>query len=259
MKLYFELEKHQAYKISGDDAKRYLQGRITQDIKSLDSAQSLLLSPQGKIQAKFNIHSLDDGYIIISDPSETFEEDLLQFKVADHVIVEKMGAKVISITDDSSLNKFKSFRYKEENFDIIATEKEIHILESEGFTKGTEDQRIELKIESFKPEYGSDIDKSTSATEIPYKDLISFTKGCYSGQEVVEMSIARGKPNKTLVKLSSDNKITEKDLYLTNKKEKKCGFIQTSFNKSAFAYIKSAHLEQDTFYTKLSALNKISE
>ena len=61
------------------------------------------------------------------------------------------------------------------------------------------------------------------------------------------MSIARGKPNKGLVRLESNQKITDKDIFSTEKKEKKCGFIQTTADKIAFAYIKSAFLEQDTY------------
>lgn len=255
MKLYFELPKHQAFWLSGHDAQRYLQGRITQDVKKLEStSESLLLSPQGKIQAKFNISKDNDKYLIIADPSDSFEKDLFQFKVADDVHLEKIDAKVFSIIGDANLKKHQSFRYSETNYDLLlSTEKE---LIDQGFKKGTEEQRLELRISSFSPEYGTDIDLNISATEIPYKNLISFTKGCYSGQEVVEMSIARGKPNKKLVCLSSEQEITDKEIFATNKKEKKCGFIQNAAGKNAFAYIKSSFLEQDTYYTENSTLNK---
>ncbi len=264
MKLYFELPNHHAYSITGDDAERYLQGRITQDIKKLandTSLESILLNPQGKIQAKFNIHKTDNAYIIIADPSENFEKDLLQFKVADHVILKKLDAKIISILGQSNIKSYQSFRYKDNNFDLISTDisSDIKKLEKEGFTKGSAEQRANLRINGDKPEYGEDIDSSISATEVPYENLVSFTKGCYSGQEVVEMSIARGKPNKKLVKLESNQKIKAGDIFSTEKKEKKCGFIQTAADKIAFAYIKSAFLEQDTYYTENDILNKISE
>ena len=266
MKLYFKLSKHQAYSITGEDADRYLQGRITQDIKSLNSnekssTESLLLSPQGKIQAKFNIHKTDTGYTVITDPSEEFEKDLLQFKVADHVIIDKIEGSIISIIGANNIESNTSFRYSNKNFDLISTDidKDIKILEEDGFKEGTEEQRANLRILANKPEFGTDIDSNISATEIPHSDLISFTKGCYSGQEVVEMSIARGKPNKGLVKVISEQKITDKEIFSTKDKEKKCGFIQTTSDKIAFAYIKSAFLEQDTYYTENSTLNKLSE
>lgn len=257
MKLYFELTNHQAFLVSGADAERYLQGRITQDIKDLtESEESLLLSPQGKIQAKFIIHKKDDGYLIIADPSDNFEKDLLQFKVADQVSVEKIDTKIYSTLRETDLEQYESFRYKQENYDVLA--KDDKELKEQGLKKGTEEQRLELRISSLKPEYGTDIDSSISATEIPHKNFISFTKGCYSGQEVVEMSIARGKPNKELVTLKANKKITSKDIYSTEKKEKKCGFIQNSMNEAAFAYIKSSFLEQYVYYTENSALTKTS-
>ena len=46
-----------------------------------------------------------------------------------------------------------------------------------------------------------ELDNKCIATDLNYQPYISHTKGCYAGQEVVEMSTARGRPNKRQVLL----------------------------------------------------------
>jgi len=58
-----------------------------------------------------------------------------------------------------------------------------------------------LRIESGVPAYGVDVGPDTLALEAPYAGAISFDKGCYLGQEVVERVTARGHVNRKLVPL----------------------------------------------------------
>lgn len=56
-----------------------------------------------------------------------------------------------------------------------------------------------LRIESGMPWHGRDVTADTLALEAPYEDAISFRKGCYLGQEVMERVTARGHVNRKLV------------------------------------------------------------
>jgi folate-binding protein YgfZ len=58
-----------------------------------------------------------------------------------------------------------------------------------------------LRIESGTPAYGRDVGPDTIALEAPFDTAISFAKGCYLGQEVVERVTARGHVNRKLVGL----------------------------------------------------------
>ena len=90
----------QTYQVSGPDAERYLQGRITQNVKTLavgETKWSLLLTPNGKIQGKFLIsRGASDAFYIATDPMPNdeaiaeFESALLQFKVADQLTLERV-------------------------------------------------------------------------------------------------------------------------------------------------------------------------
>jgi len=55
-----------------------------------------------------------------------------------------------------------------------------------------------LRIEAGTPLFGRDIDESVLLSEIPFENLLSHTKGCYPGQEVVVRIRDRGHVNRTL-------------------------------------------------------------
>jgi folate-binding protein YgfZ len=66
---------------------------------------------------------------------------------------------------------------------------------------GQEAQDI-LRIEAGIPRYGVDFTEDNLLLEVGLDDAVSFTKGCYLGQEVVERIRSRGHVNKKLVGLS---------------------------------------------------------
>jgi len=61
-----------------------------------------------------------------------------------------------------------------------------------------------LRIEAGTPVLGRDVDESVLLPEIPFASLVSQTKGCYPGQEVVVRIRDRGHVNRMLVGLLLD-------------------------------------------------------
>ena len=61
-----------------------------------------------------------------------------------------------------------------------------------------------LRVEAGIAWCDRDMDESTLAPEVGLEDAISFTKGCYIGQEVVERVAARGQVQRKLVSLECD-------------------------------------------------------
>lgn len=55
-----------------------------------------------------------------------------------------------------------------------------------------------LRIEAGTPRYGADVDATVLLPEIPFERLVSHTKGCYPGQEVVVRIRDRGHVNRYL-------------------------------------------------------------
>ena len=59
-----------------------------------------------------------------------------------------------------------------------------------------------LRVESGRPRYGVDLDEGVIPQEAGLNDrAVSFTKGCYVGQETVARLYYRGKPNRRLLGL----------------------------------------------------------
>ena len=58
-----------------------------------------------------------------------------------------------------------------------------------------------VRIENGKPRYGEDIRETSLPQETQQMHAVSFTKGCYLGQEIVERIRAQGQVNKKLVRM----------------------------------------------------------
>jgi folate-binding protein YgfZ len=74
-----------------------------------------------------------------------------------------------------------------------------------GAVEVSEDAAELLRVESGRPRYGVDLDDTTIPQEAGLNDrAVSFTKGCYVGQETVARLFYRGKPNRHLRGLRLD-------------------------------------------------------
>src|ERR1044071_4624265 len=71
---------------------------------------------------------------------------------------------------------------------------------------GTEAQEV-LRVEAGIPLYGVDFGEENLLLEVGLADAVSFTKGCYLGQEIVERIRSRGHVNKKLCGLVLDGAV----------------------------------------------------
>ncbi len=87
-----------------------------------------------------------------------------------------------------------------------AAEALIQKLEAAGAVRGTSDEAESLRIEAGFPYYGRDISEDHLAQEVGRTpQSISFTKGCYLGQEPIARLDALGHTNRELRRLRSDS------------------------------------------------------
>ena len=62
-----------------------------------------------------------------------------------------------------------------------------------------------LRVERGRPRYGVDLDDTVIPQEAGLNErAVSFTKGCYVGQETVARLFYRGKPNRTLLRAARE-------------------------------------------------------
>jgi folate-binding protein YgfZ len=88
--------------------------------------------------------------------------------------------------------------------DAADTDAVLAALTAAGATPVSDAAAEVVRIESGRPRYGVDLDESVIPQEAGLNDrAVSFTKGCYVGQETVARLFYRGKPNRELRGLRS--------------------------------------------------------
>jgi folate-binding protein YgfZ len=202
------------------------QGKVLGDVRILCSENSFYLDLwefiKDKIVEHLNRYLVADE-VEIADRSEGYgilsiqgpqSEALLRNLVGpaqlptgpmQHTIVEVDGAKSCAV---------RSSHTGEAGFDLIVPKPNLRIL-AQRWTEigkqfsavwvGEEAQNI-LRVEAGIPRYGVDFTEDNLLLEVGLDQAVSFTKGCYLGQEVVERIRSRGHVNKKLVGLSFEGK-----------------------------------------------------
>ena len=144
--------------VEGPDAESYLQGQLSQDVAGMavgDSALSFVLQPQGKVDALVRVQR--DG--------------------ADRFVLDVDAGWGSAVVD--RLNRFR-LRVK-----------------CEVALRGTEEMAPPWgegdRLDAVWPAMGKELDERTIPAETGLVDrAVSFTKGCYTGQELVARIDSRG-------------------------------------------------------------------
>lgn len=250
--------------VVGEDAASWLNGQLTQDVTPLevgDCAYGVVTSVKGKIQADTWIHRVSDDAFQLVVPADKQEELLEQFDR--HLIME--DAELSSIfggillsgsgalpTIAGDFQVHPSQRLATPGWDVLADETQlasaVSALEASGYLEVSEAGFELARLRNGAPRFGIDFDASRYPQEAGLRHAVSFTKGCYVGQEVVCMLENRGRLSRRLVRLRSDTML-EAGLPVSST-DAKIGEI-TSVTQDrqevwAFAYIKTAQAEPGT-------------
>jgi folate-binding protein YgfZ len=197
--------------IVGPDAESYLQGQLSQDVLSLGaghSAWTLLLNPNGKMAA-FGVVSRrsNDRFVLVVDAlaGDEVAERLNRFKLRVKADVEvrsnapatrvcgTLAASLVehlhSVGDDSSFLVDASWR-SWSHFIVVGERPDEF-----GGSIRTERSLYEgCRICAGLPVWGAELSSNTIAEEAFLVDAsVSFTKGCYTGQELVARIDSRGR------------------------------------------------------------------
>ena len=116
-----------------------------------------------------------------------------------------------------------------------------------------EDASEILRIEAGIPRYGVDMDETTVLSETNLDDAISFTKGCYIGQEIIVRIMHRGHVAKKLTGLIFDGQeMIESGTRVLSDNDQEIGRVTSSTISSrlqraiALAYVKYDYLAPGT-------------
>jgi tRNA-modifying protein YgfZ len=219
----------------GRDRARFLHNVTSNEVKKLvpgAGCNAFLLTAQGRIQADIHLFCFDDHFLIDTEPDLRAKVPglILKFKVADQIELEDVTDQTASIAVEGpgagavltgcgapapvadcahlawgdvtvalvSLTGQPGFRLYcplDRRASLISQ------LEAAGARAATDlDARL-VRIENGKPRYGEDILETSLPQETGQMQAVSFSKGCYLGQEIVERIRAQGRVNWKLVRV----------------------------------------------------------
>jgi len=110
-------------------------------------------------------------------------------------------------------------------------------------------RRISLGI----PAFGKELSELTNPLECGLGKYVSFTKGCYIGQEVIARLDAYDKISKHMVQLNIEGIADDDQQYKITTGSKECGFITSTANSTegktiALGFIKTIFLNKENNY-----------
>lgn len=152
--------------VTGPDTWTFLQSLLSQDVDALGDGETLptlLLTPQGKVDVVADIARRGDDAVLTTDPGwgEHLADALTRFKIRTKVEIRVEPAAPVD--------------------DATATADE------------------QARIAAGVPRLGADLDDSVIPQEAFLEiDAVSFTKGCFVGQELVCRIDSRGHVNRFL-------------------------------------------------------------
>ena len=253
--LYDEIRKLSGYsldsetsclRVSGDDASKFLQGQLSNDINLIDDNNYQISSystNQGKVISINRIFKDNHSYIILlnKDIAEYFVEKIsiyiLMSKVnlkieKDYKVFGLIGENAKKLSHENNILDEKKYLKKDNLWIMNTTNKDIYSniiiceKDSEDFFKGLNVNELDFNISKFIDIISCflRINKLNKERYIPQvlnldeNNGINFKKGCYTGQEIIARTHYLGKVKKkifiikhTSSKIDINDKIYDKN------------------------------------------------
>ncbi len=217
--------------VGGSDGAEFLQGQLTNDVEALEpetGCYAVLLDRKGHMQADMRVLCLSTGDLWLDTEPEvagTVERHLRMYSVGRDVEIEDVtgdwsilsvigpgateaagspplapehaqryyereGVEILAVATDLGLDLIVRAGQSDELRELLARSDAVEV--SDGAAEI-------LRVESGRPRFGREMTTATIPQEAGIDQrAVSFTKGCYIGQETVARLHHRGKPNRHL-------------------------------------------------------------
>jgi folate-binding protein YgfZ len=289
----FDLSARGRLRVSGTEAVMFLNGLITNDMKTLaDGAWMKAAFPnaQGRVQAFVRVLRQGYDYLLDTEPETrakvaqlvgrfVFAGDFRVTDLADSVVhfgvSGGQSAQIMSrvLGADAAVTLHGSSRIVDwrgqdvtvmrfqnigtDGFDCLVAAEHGPTLwagfEAAGAQPIGAETYERLRIEAGIPRYGLDMDENTVVLETGQDHAVSYTKGCYIGQEIIARIHWRGHVAKRLVGLQCDTQADIKpDATISTPEGQNIGRVTSpAFSPRlgctiALGYVRYAHLAPGT-------------
>jgi len=220
--------------VAGSEAAEFLQGQVTNDVEALapgEGCYAALLDRKGKVRADMRVLRIADDELLIDTEPETGaillghlgtynvgRDAAVEADDSDRALLSLIGPLAAKLAGDLPPAPEHSHR---EAFvagvgcTAIVTDRGIDLLVPAAGAEAVRAHLIDAgaqpvaeaaaeiaRVEAGRPRVGREIDAATMPQEAGINDrAVSFTKGCYIGQETVARLHYKGKPNRHLRRL----------------------------------------------------------
>ena len=190
--------------MNGADAASYLNRMVSNEVAELpvgESCEALLLTPKARVVAPMVVWRRgEDDFLLLTEPEagERLARELLRTRFAAkcEIRVEEHSSTVVLGSNQHLLDRHKLVPTGD--YGVPAVEL-IDAEAPEGAERIGEDALERLRILARTPRLGRELDDRVMPAEAGLEErAISFTKGCYPGQEPVARLHYRGHPNRGL-------------------------------------------------------------
>jgi folate-binding protein YgfZ len=188
-------------RVTGDDASSYLQGQCSQDIEALAvgaSAWTFVLQPSGKVDVFGRVTRMADGFVLDTDGGygDALVGRLGRFLLRTKAVIEPLAWRCIAVRNPSprlvttmAATIARADWHLEPGFDLLGEQLEPP-LGARQIDIGTYER---LRVGAGWPKMGAELTEETIPAEAGViREAVSFTKGCYAGQELVARIDSRG-------------------------------------------------------------------
>ena len=214
-------------RVRGAEAAEFLQGQLTNDVEALAAGAgcySALLDRKGHMQADMRVLRIDDGeFWIDTEPGArpAVLQHLNTYRIGRQVEVDDVSEEwaILSVVGPAANEAAGSGPLGPEHahtelslggttcraiatelgLDLICPAPDVAALPAAlGLPEASEDAAEILRVESGRPRFGREMSAKTIPEEAGINErAVSFTKGCYIGQETVARLHYRGGPTAT--------------------------------------------------------------
>jgi folate-binding protein YgfZ len=177
--------------VRGPDAADFLQRMLSNDVEQAP-CRALLLTPKGRVIAPLVVvRRAPDDFLLLTEPGlgETVRGTLVRARFAAKVEIEP--EEHTSLVVFGSADGIPNDDYGAPAVEVLDAEPPAELLGEEELER--------RRIEAGTPRWGREIDDRVLPAEAGLTEThVSFTKGCYPGQEPIARLHYRGKANRAL-------------------------------------------------------------
>jgi folate-binding protein YgfZ len=213
--MLLDLSDRAKFRITGQDRIRFLNGQLTNDILSLRPGATICacaLTAKGKLCADLFVAATNAIHYLDSDSTlrESLAARLEKYIIADDVALEDVTEEfgLFHLTDAKStlalegIDLFQSecTRFAMPGLDLWFPAQQSALIRARLNEVPIDAEAAEnLRIEQGTPRWGSELSENVLPNEAGLdKRAISYTKGCYLGQEVISRIKSLGHVNRHL-------------------------------------------------------------